>query len=55
MTKFLMWCNENSLQISWFIIGWMTVEGFNALGRADYYNVAISWGLAVLNYVFARR
>jgi hypothetical protein len=55
MHNFKMWYIRNATEITWFIIGWMTVEGFNSLAKADYVNASISLGLAFLNYMLYKR
>jgi hypothetical protein len=37
-------------EISWFLMGWLTLSGFHDLGNGNYVGAAISWGLAFINY-----
>jgi len=37
-------------EINWFLMGWLTLSGFHSLAQGDYTGVAISWGLAFLNF-----
>ena len=37
-------------EITWFLIGWLTLSGFQDLGNGNYLGAVISFGLAYLNY-----
>jgi hypothetical protein len=37
-------------EISWFLIGWLTLAGFQDLAQGNYIGVAICWALAYLNF-----
>jgi hypothetical protein len=41
---------QHHTEIIWFLMGWLTLSGFHDLGNGDYIGVAISWGLAFINY-----
>ena len=41
---------RNQKEITWFLIGFLTVSGLQDLGRGDYLGAAISFGLVWLNY-----
>ena len=49
------WFIRNQLQISWFIIGWMTLQGLDALGRGQLIDAGVAWFLAAINYALVRR
>lgn len=55
MSKIVNWYQNNSIQISWFVIGWLTADGLSLLGRGDFNGGMLSLGLAALNYFLARR
>lgn len=41
---------RNQKEITWFLIGFLTLSGLQDLGRGDYLGAAISFGLVWLNY-----
>lgn len=41
---------KNQTEITWFLIGFLTLSGLQDLGRGDYLGAAISFGLVWLNY-----
>ena len=41
-------------EITWFLIGWLTLSGFNDLAQGNYLGAVISFGLAYLNYAINR-
>lgn len=55
MNKFIEWYNHNYTEISWFVIGFLISAGLTDLSRGDYSSAIISFGVAVLNYVFVRK
>jgi hypothetical protein len=50
MNRFKQWYLINQKEITWFLIGFLTLDGLQALGRGDYVGAAISFGLAYINY-----
>jgi hypothetical protein len=42
-------------EISWFLMGWLTLSGFHDLAQGDYVGAVISFGLAWLNYALSSR
>jgi hypothetical protein len=54
MSKFRIWWLRNQTEITWFIIGWLTVVGFQDLFRGDYFGALISFVLVYINYKFNR-
>ena len=55
MDKFLDWYNRNYTEISWFLIGWLTMGFLDQLGRGHYVTAVIDGGLAYLNYEIWKR
>ena len=55
MQNFIAWFKRNNLQISWFIIGWMTLQAIDALARGQYVDAAVALFLAVANFVMSTR
>jgi len=49
MNKFRQWYLTNQTEITWFLIGFLTLSGLQDLGRGDYLGAAISFGLVFLN------
>ena len=50
MNKIKQWYMRNYTEITWFLIGWLTLCGFQDLAKGDYIGTLISWGLVWLNY-----
>ena len=48
------WYVRNQQQITWFLIGVLTLQGLNELARGDYGQAALSFGIAGLNYAFQK-
>lgn len=55
MDKFRSWYLRNYVEITWFLIGWLTIAGLQELANGDYISCAISWIFAYINYSFYRR
>ena len=53
--NFKMWWIRNQYEINWFLIGYLTSDGFTQLARGNYLGTLIAWGFAYLNYIFSRR
>jgi len=53
--KFIGWYNSNILKISWFFIGYFTLDTIVRIGQGRWGDAAISLGFVVINYLFARR
>ena len=43
------------VEITWFIIGWLTLAGFHELQRGDYIGALIDFALAFLNFKLNQR
>ena len=54
MNKFKQWYVTNQDAITWFLIGWMTMQGLNELAKGNYVWAAVSFALAYVNYIFCR-
>ena len=50
MNKIRQFYLRNQKEITWFLIGFLTLDGLQALGRRDYVGAALSFGIAWLNY-----
>lgn len=55
MNKFKQWYRDNATEITWFLIGWLTVAGLYALLRENYVAAAVDFGLAYVNYYMNKR
>lgn len=53
--NFRSWYIRNQDAISWFLVGLLTGQGFDQLGRGNYGQAAISFALAYANYFFTRQ
>jgi hypothetical protein len=50
MNSFRQWYLEHATQITWFLIGFLTLDGCNAIGRGDLLGAFLSFSLAFINY-----
>jgi hypothetical protein len=50
MNKIKYWYLSNQKEITWFLIGWLTLCGLQDLGHGDYLGALISFGLAFINW-----
>ena len=41
---------RNQKEITWFLIGFLTLSGLQDIGVGNYVGAAISFGLAYINY-----
>ena len=41
---------KNKTEITWFLIGFLTLSGLQDLGHGDYVGAAISFALVYINY-----
>ena len=48
------WYVNNQTEISWFLIGVLTLQGLTELSREDYTGAAVSFGLAIVNFAFRK-
>ena len=53
--RFRNWYLDNYTEITWFLIGFLVMDALVQFGRGNWGGVIISLGLAVLNYIFAKR
>jgi len=49
MEKFKFWYLVNQTKITWFVIGWLSLNVVECLGRGDYLNALVSGGIIWLN------
>jgi len=54
MNKFKQWYVGNQDAITWFLIGWLSLQGLHELEQGDYVWAGISFVLAYANYAFRR-
>ena len=54
INRFRQWASRNSTEITWFLIGFLTLSGFQDLGVGDYVGALISFGLAWINYALSK-
>jgi hypothetical protein len=54
MNAFKQWYVTNQDAVTWFLIGWLTLQGLHELGRGDYVWAGISFVIAYLNYMLNR-
>jgi len=55
MNSIRQWYLTNYTEITWFLIGFLTLSGIQELVRGDYINAAISFGLVGLNFAFRNK
>lgn len=55
MNKIRSWYLRNYEAITWFLIGFLTLAGIQDLGRGNYFDAAVSFGLVALNFAFVKR
>lgn len=55
MNKIKQWYLSNYTEITWFLIGFLTLAGFQDLAHGDYVNALISFGLVALNYALRNK
>ena len=54
MNKIKTWYITNQDAITWFLIGWLTLQGLHELAQGDYVWAGISVALAYVNYLLRR-
>ena len=52
--KITKWANENSTEVTWFLIGILLADCIHSLARGEYLWSAFCATLVVLNYVTRR-
>ena len=55
MNKFREWYLENATEITWFLIGWLSLAGLEALSHGEYVNAVVDLSLAYVNYYMNKR
>ena len=50
MNKFRAWYLKNQTEITWFLIGFLCYSGLISLGRGEYVDAVIVFGIAYINY-----
>jgi uncharacterized protein (DUF486 family) len=55
MENFRAWYLRNQIQITWFLIGLLFYSGLIQFGQGDYAGMLLSWGIAVINYMFVKK
>ena len=51
MDGFMRWYTKNYTEITWFLIGWLSVCALDNFGKGRWFDVLLDVGLVVLNYV----
>jgi positive regulator of sigma E activity len=54
MNRFIRWYISNYSPITWFLIGFLIAAALQDLSKGDYTGALISFGIAVVNYIFVR-
>jgi hypothetical protein len=49
------WYLRNYTEITWFLIGFLVMAGLSDLSQGDYTGAVLSFGIAFVNYLFARK
>jgi len=50
--NFRNWYRANDIEITWFLIGFLTASGINSFGDQDYLNATFCFVVAFVNYKF---
>ena len=50
MNNFRRWYLTNQTEITWFLIGFLVLAGFQDLNAGNYIGAVLSFGLAYINY-----
>jgi hypothetical protein len=50
MNQFRQWYLANQKEITWFLIGILTLSGLQDLGNGNYVGALVSFGLVWVNY-----
>ena len=48
------WYQRNAFEITWFLIGWLTLSSLDNLARGRYVWAVIDGSLAYLNFYFRK-
>lgn len=54
MNKIKIWLITHHQEITWFLIGWLSMAGLEQLTKQEYANALIDFGLVFLNYHMSR-
>jgi hypothetical protein len=55
LDKFRNWYLDNYTEITWFLIGVLTITGLEDLGRGNYGGALLSFALVAANFFFRNR
>jgi len=55
MNKFRQWYLNNTVEIAWFIIGFLIATALDSLGKGDYTDAVFSSVLAFANYYLNKK
>lgn len=55
LDNFFRWYNRYYTEITWFIIGFLTMDVLQQFSRGNWVGMLISIALIVLNYQFVKR
>jgi predicted negative regulator of RcsB-dependent stress response len=55
MENIRQWYLHNYTEITWFLIGFLTLAGFHDLSVGNYTGALVDFGLAYVNYFFSKR
>jgi hypothetical protein len=55
LEKIRSWYLRNSVEITWFLIGWLTLAGLQDLGHGNYVEAVICFIFVAINYSMWRK
>lgn len=55
MERIKQWYLTNYTEITWFLIGFLTLAGLQELARGEYFSAAVSFVLVALNYSLSKQ
>ena len=50
ITQFFRWYERNYTQITWFLLGWLSLEALDDFGRGQWEAMSLDLALILLNY-----
>jgi hypothetical protein len=53
--KIRYWYLKNHVEITWFLIGWLTIAGLQDLAIGNYSGALFSFALVAVNYALSKR
>jgi len=55
MDSIVRWYQQNYTEITWFIIGWLSLDMLHEFSRGNYEGMAVDMILIILNYFLHKK